>query len=217
MKKLKIASLLLTFVICFTSISAFAADGKYGMVTASALNVRSAPNTSSQILGRLPYGTNLDLGEKIDSWYKISYNNQVAYVCADYIQLREKGSTEQFTTKRAQIIATAKQFIGLPYIYGGSTPKGFDCSGFVMYVFAQHGISLPRTSYAQATVGTYVSRQDLQPGDIVCFGTSSIGHVGIYVGDGKYIHSPRTGRSICIEDLDNKYGNKFAYGRRVIN
>ena len=217
MKRIKIASLLLTFVICFTSISALATNDKHGMVTASALNVRSAPNTNSQVLGLLPYGSNLDLIEKINSWYKIAYNNQMAYVCADYIQICEKVTEEQLTSKKAQILETAKKHIGAPYVYGGSSPSGFDCSGFVMYVFSQHGITLPRTSYEQATVGTYVSRENLQPGDIVCFGTSSIGHVGIYVGDGKYIHSPRSGYTVCIDDVDNRTYNKFAYGRRILN
>lgn len=216
MKNIKFAALVMTLLICISSVSAFAAEGKYGMVTATSLNVRSQPNTNSQILGTLPYGTNIELVEKVNSWYKISFQNKTAYVCSDYIRPTENSSPEQYTSKRTQIIETAKKYIGIPYVYGGSTPSGFDCSGFVMYVYKQCGITLPRTSYAQATVGTYVTRQNLQPGDIVCFGTSSIGHVGIYVGNGKYIHSPRTGRSICIEDIDNRYGNKFAYGRRVI-
>lgn len=98
----------------------------------------------------------------------------------------------------AAIIANAKQYLGVPYVWGGTTPAGFDCSGLVQYVFAANGISLPRTTYEQQAVVTPVSLDALQPGDLVFWGASAY-HVGIYIGDGQYIHAPAPGQSVCIQ------------------
>ena len=119
-----------------------------------------------------------------------------------------------------QIVATAKQYLGIPYMYGGSSPStGFDCSGFVYYVLKELGYSPYRTCSSQYTMGTYVAKEDLQPGDLVFFqGTykSGISHVGIYVGDGKFIHSPSTGKVISYADLNSTYYTNHYYGARRI-
>ncbi len=109
----------------------------------------------------------------------------------------------------ADVVAEAENYLGVPYQWGGSTPTGFDCSGLVQYVYAQLGVSLPRTSEEQATAGTPVaSLADAQPGDLVFFagsdGTaSSPGHVGIYVGNGQMIDAPYTGAAVRIEPVGN--------------
>jgi peptidoglycan DL-endopeptidase CwlO len=108
------------------------------------------------------------------------------------------------------VIAYASNFLGVPYVWGGTTPAGFDCSGFVQYVFAHFGISLPRVASAQQMVGTYVSREDLQPGDLVFFGEPAH-HVGIYVGNGCMINAPHTGDVVRIAPLNSD----FSYGRRI--
>lgn len=91
------------------------------------------------------------------------------------------------------VIATAKQYLGLAYQWGGSSPEtGFDCSGFTQYCFAQAGITIPRVSYNQAAGGITISASEMRPGDIVCF-NSPVSHVGIYLGDGLFIHSPKEG------------------------
>jgi peptidoglycan DL-endopeptidase CwlO len=108
------------------------------------------------------------------------------------------------------VIAYASNFLGVPYVWGGTTPAGFDCSGFVQYVSAHFGISLPRVAAAQQMVGTYVSREDLQPGDLVFFGEPAH-HVGIYVGNGCMIHAPHTGDVVRIGPLNSD----FSYGRRI--
>lgn len=108
------------------------------------------------------------------------------------------------------VIAYASNFLGVPYVWGGTTPAGFDCSGFVQYVFAHFDISLPRVAAAQQMVGTYVSREDLQPGDLVFFGEPAH-HVGIYVGNGCMIHAPHTGDVVRIGPLNSD----FSYGRRI--
>jgi len=108
------------------------------------------------------------------------------------------------------VLAYASNFLGVPYVWGGTSPSGFDCSGFTQYVFAHFGINLPRVSEDQQNVGTMVSRANLQPGDLVFFGTPAH-HVGIYVGDGNMINAPHTGAVIRIQTLNSD----FTYGRRV--
>ena len=99
-------------------------------------------------------------------------------------------------------VDVACDYIGTPYVYGGSSPSGFDCSGFMMYVYNQLDISLPRIADSQRGAGSYVSRDELEPGDLVFFGSGGYAnHVGMYVGDGCYIHSPQTGSSVRIDSL----------------
>lgn len=118
------------------------------------------------------------------------------------------------------IIATAKNYIGIPYRYAGTTPKGFDCSGFTQFVFKQHGITIPRTSIAQAGAGEKISKENLRIGDLVIFhGTYRNGpsHAGIYIGNGNFIHSSSTrSRGVIISNLSSGYySNHFHSGRRV--
>lgn len=117
------------------------------------------------------------------------------------------------------IIASAMGFLGVAYRFGGTSPTGFDCSGFMQYIFRKtYAINLPRTSAEQAAVGTHVNRADLQPGDMVFFRTAGnrISHVGMYVGNNRFIHAPRTGKRIEITSLTSQYWNsKYATARRV--
>ena len=99
------------------------------------------------------------------------------------------------------------QYLGTPYVYGGASPGGFDCSGFVMYVFNQIGVSLPHNAAAQYGYGMPVSRDQLQPGDLVFF--NGLGHVGIYIGGGQMIHSPHTGDVVKISSLSGWYASTY--------
>lgn len=97
------------------------------------------------------------------------------------------------------VVDTASQFLGVPYVYAGSTPSGFDCSGLTSYVYGLHGINLPRSSYAQAGVGTGVSLSEARPGDLLILNGG--GHVGIYIGNGQLIHAPRPGKTVEVSQL----------------
>lgn len=115
------------------------------------------------------------------------------------------------------VLETAQQYLGTPYRYGGESPsEGFDCSGFVQYVFSQQGISLERTADRQFLQGQPVSRQNLSPGDLVFFSSSGkyVDHVGIYAGNELFIHAPRTGRTVSYDSLDSQYYQVHFQGAR---
>ena len=117
------------------------------------------------------------------------------------------------------IIANSLRFLGSPYRYGGTTAQGFDCSGFVNHVFSLEDIKLPRSFREQARVGTHVDKDKLAPADLVFFktgGSSRINHVGIYLGDGRFIHSS-TKRGIVITSLNSNYYLQAYYGARRIS
>lgn len=118
------------------------------------------------------------------------------------------------------IVELAKKYLGLAYVWGGSTPSGFDCSGLVQYVFGKNGIDVPRVTFDQINVGASVQPNKLRPGDLVFFDTdkkkSGPDHVGIYIGGGKFIHAPKTGDVIKISSLsDSYYMDRWMGGRRV--
>ena len=108
----------------------------------------------------------------------------------------------------------ARRFLGTRYLYGGSSPSdGFDCSGFVRYVYAHFGVSLAHSSYAQFARGSSIDQRALKPGDLVFF--DELGHVGIYIGDGRFIHAPHSGTHIRIETLDGWYRSHLDGARRI--
>ena len=113
----------------------------------------------------------------------------------------------------SSVVAIAERYLGVPYRWGGASPSGFDCSGLVMYVFGQVGVSLPHSSYAQYGMGTPVSRDQLQPGDLVFF--DGLGHVGIYVGGGNFIHAPHTGDVVKISSMTGWYASTYVGARRI--
>ena len=129
-----------------------------------------------------------------------------------------------FGTKKSglgpEVARRACNYIGTPYVYGGRSPKGFDCSGLVIYVFRQLGREMPDASWKQAKVGVKVSRNELEPGDLLFFRSSSgggISHVGIYVGDNKMVHAPGKGRKVVKVDLDvNYYKKNFSVAKRIL-
>jgi len=124
-----------------------------------------------------------------------------------------EGSSVAPPSTHGGVVGVAMRYLGVPYVWGGSTPRGFDCSGLVMYAFAQIGVSVPHSSYAQYGMGTPVSMSQLQAGDLVFFAGAS--HVGIYIGGGQFIHAPHTGDVVKISSLTGWYASEFAGGRRL--
>ena len=122
------------------------------------------------------------------------------------------------TSKASAIIATGKQYIGVPYRYGGTTPAGFDCSGFVQYVFSKNGIGLPRVSRDQFQVGSSVSFSNLQPGDLVFFSLAKNGvvdHEGIYVGNNQFLNAASS-RGVTIYSLGSYWQSAYVGAKRVL-
>ncbi|MBM6641277.1 C40 family peptidase [Lacticaseibacillus paracasei] len=111
-------------------------------------------------------------------------------------------NTSSVSVSGGSIASNAAKYIGVPYVYGGTSPSGFDCSGLIYYAAKEAGINLPRTSQAQSTLGSYVSVSDLQAGDLVFWGgVGSAYHVGIYIGGGQYVHAPAPGQSVTIQSM----------------
>jgi cell wall-associated NlpC family hydrolase len=117
--------------------------------------------------------------------------------------------------ERRNIISTAERYLGVPYRSGGASPEGFDCSGFVMFVFHRHGLDIPRTTQGQFNGGRRVSLRYARPGDLVFFHTSSarmVTHVGIYAGNGSFIHAPSSGKEVSFASIRNSYWERRFIG-----
>jgi cell wall-associated NlpC family hydrolase len=117
------------------------------------------------------------------------------------------------STLGGQAVAIAEQYLGVPVVWGGASPSGFDCSGLTMYVYGQLGVSLPHNAAAQYGMGTPVPRDALEPGDLVFF--DGLGHVGIYVGGGSFIHAPHTGTVVQISSMSGWYSDNYVGARRI--
>jgi len=106
------------------------------------------------------------------------------------------------------------QFLGVPYVWGGASPSGFDCSGLIMYAYAQIGVSLPHSTYALWEMGVPVSQSQLQPGDIIFF--NGLGHAGIYAGGGTFVHAPHTGDVVKVSSMSGWYASTYMGARRIL-
>lgn len=200
---------------------------KVNLSAGEVLNLRSGASTQSGKLASIPGGTVLALEGTSDSWYKVTYNGVTGYVSAEYmVSTTESVGTvapvASSNSAGSSIVALAKQFIGCPYVYGASGPNAFDCSGFTSYVYRQVGISIPHGATSQYRGGTPVSRENVQPGDLVfiadpayCAGYP-ISHVGIYIGNGQFIHaSSNRGEGVTISNIfTGHYGTYYAGARR---
>lgn len=136
--------------------------------------------------------------------------------------LVDNGLVRQVSSRATDLVTNAMSFLGVKYRWGGgSTATGFDCSGFVRYVYQETvGTVLPHNAAQQSHFGEKVQEDNLKPGDLVFFNTlrRAISHVGIYVGNGEFIHAPRSGETIRIENLDSPYwAKRFAGARRLLN
>lgn len=192
------------------------AEPVYGKVVEGPLNIRANPSTDSNKVGSLSTGAVVDILETQDGWYQI----EEGYVSADYVTIVDAAEAAS-SASSSDVVSFAMQYLGYPYRYGGSSPKGFDCSGFVRYVYDQFGYSLNRTASAQMDNGTAVSMGELQPGDLVFFkkagsSASRASHVGIYIGGGEFIHASTSSTGVIISAMNSAYYTTgFVGGRRL--
>ncbi|MBQ2651700.1 MAG: C40 family peptidase [Clostridia bacterium] len=198
-------------------------------ITTDILNVRSAPSTSGDIVTRLSKGTTAKIIGINTGWFKIELaSGATGYIHPDYVEVvansvsstAASSGTAASGSVRSQVVDYASTFLGVPYVYGGGSPKGFDCSGFTSYVYKHFNVSLPHSSASQYTRVSKVSRDNLQPGDLVFFassaGGSRINHVGIYVGNGNFIHAPRPGKVVCYDSLYSSYYSSHYVGAGTV-
>ena len=192
-----------------------AAEPRYGKVTTASLNIRSGAGTDYDKVGSLKAGKIVTILGEANGWYQI----ESGYVSADYVTIVDAAEAAR-ASKGQEIADYALQFVGYPYVYGGSSPKGFDCSGFTSYVYRQFGYSINRTASGQLDNGTSVSMSELQPGDLVMFrksGSSSrASHVGIYIGNGQFVHASTSKVGVIVSNMsDAYYTSGFVGGRRI--
>lgn len=199
-----------------------AEESKEGIVTGSCVNVRSGPSTGNSILTKLYAGEKVELLSEKDGWYAVRFNGVEGYMSADYVR-EYTGSTTSSIGE--DVVALALSYLGTPYVYGGASPKGFDCSGFTMYIYGKFGYSFPHSATSQwNSCGTYVEKSDLQPGDLVLFCDPSrsngkaCSHVGIYIGGGEFVHasSGSSGKYIRISSLSEGYYSTYYKGAKRI-
>lgn len=192
------------------------ADAMYIRVLQGPLNIRTGPSTDHDKVGQLSVGKVAEVVDVLDGWYQIDSG----YVCGDYVV--EVDATEAQSSGQGQEIADyALQFLGSRYVYGGSSPSGFDCSGFTSYIYKQFGYKINRSASDQLDNGTPVSRSELQPGDLVMFkkGGSSkwASHVGLYIGNNQFIHASTSKVGVIISRMsDAYYTTGFVGGRRIV-
>lgn len=192
----------------------------------SNLNVRSQPSTESGVIIKIDKGEKLEVTELLDGWVKVNVDSDEGYVSAEYVTvamelptavtLKELSYGNGVSEKRVDIVQYAKQFLGNPYVWGGtSLTKGTDCSGFTMSIYRQFGVSLPHSSRAQANCGTKVSLSEAKPGDLVFYGSGKgINHVAMYIGNGQVIHASTKKTGIKISNVSYRSVKTV---RRIIN
>ena len=200
---------------------------KLATINANKLNIRTKADINSSILTQVPNGDKLKVIEESGEWIKVSTGNKVGYVSADYVDIKtdfqeaisieeeqerirlekerqQKEESKAVSSLRQQIVNYAKQFIGNPYVWGGtSLTRGADCSGFTQSVFKKFGIYIPRTSRSQAGSGKRVSLDKIQPGDLIFYTKNGrINHVVIYIGNGKVLGAASKEEGIVIKNLN---------------
>lgn len=214
-------------------------------VNTSSIYVRKGPSTDTEIIDSLILNATVKVTAENGDWYKVEVNGKIGYIAKRLLSdkqatttsrgevVREEESeanktdntqnnTVSQTSKGSQIVEYAKKYLGCKYVYGASGPSTFDCSGFTMYVLKNFGVTLSHSATAQSKVGTYVAKENLQPGDLVFFTDyetgNGIGHCGIYVGDGNFIHaSSGTGYCVKISTLTSgSYLRRYETARRIV-
>lgn len=213
-------------------IASIVKDGKI-KVSSGIVDVKLMPNDDSETLITLSNGAGCKIVSGGSNWTKIIVpsTNEIGYVktanVAEVVAPAKSSSSSKKqtgTTKSATFVGSgsklvdqAAKYIGVKYVYGGSSPSGFDCSGLVQYCCRQLGVSVNRTASSQYSNGVYVSRDNLKPGDLVFFSRGGrISHVVIYAGNGMVIHAPHTGKTVCYQSLSSICSYSHYVGARRV-
>jgi len=182
-------------------------------VTCDALYVRMEPNTEADYWTKIPHGEELAVLEELGDWVKVAIDGEEGYVAAEFVEINSELDTaltitealygEGVTDIRVEICEFAKQYVGNRYVWGGtSLTKGADCSGFVLAVYRNFGVSLPHSSRAQANCGTRINVADVMPGDLIFYGNSGgINHVAMYIGGGRVVHASNSRTGIITSNM----------------
>ena len=183
-------------------------------VTCDSLKVRLEASLEAEVIMTVAKGERLDVIEVLDDWVKVEVDGQQLYVSSEYVEISEELDEALTITEvlygegvsdiRVELCEFAKQYVGNPYVWGGtSLTKGADCSGFVLAVFKEYGISLPHHSGSQAQEGTAISVSEVLPGDLIFYGNgSTINHVAIYIGNGQVVHASSAKTGIKISNYN---------------
>ena len=198
-------------------------DGKdlgMGTLTGDCVRFRTGPSLEDSVTRYLYRGNRVQVLDREGDWYRVLLDGTIGYLYSAYVTL--DGDKPEPTEAVSTILDLARAQLGVPYVYGGASPStGFDCSGLVYYCFTKNGYSMNRTASGQYRQGVNVEKEDLEPGDLVFFASTGgwyIGHVGIYLGDGEFIHASSGGRRIMVNKLSETYWTKYYYGaRRLID
>lgn len=145
-----------------------------------------------------------------------NYDNSCFSVMAEKIELIPTPTpTPTPKPKGEQAVDIIKSYLGIPYVWGGTSPSGFDCSGLVQYTYKQLGVNISRTSYTQVNDGRKIDKSELKSGDLVFFARhGDVHHVGMYIGNGKFIHAPQTGDVVKISNLSDR--SDYYTARRIV-
>ena len=216
MKKFSCISLFVLLLLIGLSLTTSA---ETGIVNCDLLNVRVSPDISSNVVTQVKCGTRLEIIYTDIGWYNIRMSDGVTgFVSAPYLTLI---SSDTASSIPANVANNAYNYLGYSYVYGAEGPNAFDCSGFVYYLYKQQGVSLYRTADDQADYcGVYIDKSALLPGDLVFFSNRSdrsINHVGVYVGDGNFIHASTSTRGVVMDSLYSAYYQKsYVTARRIM-
>jgi len=199
-------------------------DGTYNFTaytSGTGVNMRASASTAGAVVKNLPAkGTTLTVTGASGAWLKVKDAfGTTGYIRSDYV-CYESGEAAPALSTGAQLVSTAKSYLGYSYRWGGMSPStGFDCSGFVNYVYDLYGYDLDRTAQQiYSNNGTYVTKDALQPGDVLCFGwgSGSISHVGIYIGDGQMVHASTSTTGVITSDINSDYYTRMFVGAKRI-